>query len=96
MNYAQRLRDLREDNDLNQTQVANIIGTSQSYYAQYENGKRELPFSRAIELAKFYNVTLDYLAGIIPTPRTLDGTPYPMNKTMNINNAGTKNKFTIK
>ena len=71
MNYAQRLRDLREDKDLNQAQVADVIGTSQSYYAQYENGKRELPFNRAIELAKFYNVSLDYLAGLIQTPRKL-------------------------
>ena len=71
MNYAQRLRDLREDKDLNQAQVADVIGTSQSYYAQYENGKRELPFSRAIELAKFYNVSLDYLAGLLQAPRKL-------------------------
>ena len=52
--------------------MAKIILTSQSYYAQYENGKRELPFSRAIELAKFYNVSLDYIAGLIQTPERLD------------------------
>lgn len=51
MNYYQRLRDLREDKDLNQTQLAIVIGTSQSYYAQYENGKRQIPFDRIIELA---------------------------------------------
>ena len=72
MKYSQRLRDLREDKDLNQEDVAKILGTTQSYYAQYENGKRELPFSRAILLAKFYNVSLDYLAGIIQTPERLD------------------------
>lgn len=72
MKYSQRLRDLREDKDLNQEDVAKILGTTQSYYAQYENGKRELPFSRAILLAKFYNVSLDYLAGIISTPERLD------------------------
>lgn len=72
MEYSQRLRDLREDKDLNQEDVARILGTTQSYYAQYENGKRELPFSRAILLAKFYNVSLDYLAGIISTPERLD------------------------
>lgn len=71
MKYAQRLKDLREDRDLNQEQVAKIILTSQSYYAQYENGKRELPFSRAIELAKYYNVSLDYLAGLIDFPEAL-------------------------
>ena len=72
MNCPQRLKDLREDKDLSQEDVAKILGTSQSYYAQYENGKRELPFSRAIELAKFYNVSLDYIAGIIETPQRLD------------------------
>lgn len=71
MQYAQRLRDLREDRDLTQEDIAKIIGTSQSYYAQYENGKRELPFSRAIEIAEFYNVSLDYLAGLTDTIRKL-------------------------
>lgn len=64
INYYQRLRDLREDKDLNQTQIAIVIGTSQSYYAQYENGKRQIPFDRIIELAKFYNVSIDYIAGL--------------------------------
>ena len=72
MEFSQRLKDLREDRDLSQGDVAKILGTSQSYYAQYENGKRELPFSRAIMLAKFYNVSLDYIAGIISTPQRLD------------------------
>lgn len=62
--YYQRLRDLREDKDLNQTQIAIVIGTSQSYYAQYENGKRQIPFDRIIELAKFYNISIDYIAGL--------------------------------
>ena len=59
-----RLRDLREDKDMNQTQIAKIIGTSQSYYAQYENGKRDIPFSRIVLLAKYYNVSIDYIAGL--------------------------------
>lgn len=59
-----RLKDLREDMDKNQTQIAEIIGTSQSYYAQYENGKRQLPFDRVIVLAKYYEVSLDYIAGL--------------------------------
>lgn len=58
-----RLKDLREDKELNQTEVGKILGTSQSYYASYERGERELPFYRAIELADFYNVSLDYIAG---------------------------------
>lgn len=64
MNLYNRLKDLREDMDKSQTQIAEIIGTSQSYYAQYENGKRQLPFDRVIELAKFYNVSIDYIAGL--------------------------------
>ncbi|MBD5144982.1 MAG: helix-turn-helix transcriptional regulator [Ruminococcus sp.] len=64
MNLYNRLKDLREDMDKNQTQIAEIIGTSQSYYAQYENGKRQLPFDRVIKLAKYYEVSLDYIAGL--------------------------------
>ena len=71
MQYSQRLKDLREDADKKQADIADFLKTTQSYYAQYENGKREMPFSRAIELAKYYNVSLDYLAGLIDTPRKL-------------------------
>ena len=44
MNYAQNIKNLREDNDLYQKDIAKILGTTQSYYAQYENGKRPLPY----------------------------------------------------
>ena len=71
MNVYQRIKDLREDADKSQEEIAKVIGTSQSYYAQYENGKRSLPFERAITLACYYNVSLDYLAGLIDTPRKL-------------------------
>lgn len=71
MKVYQRLRDLREDFDKTQEEIAKIIGTSQSYYAQYENGKRPIPFERMIVLAKYYNVSLDYLAGLIDTPRKI-------------------------
>ena len=71
MTVYQRLKDLREDADKNQAEIAKIIGTSQSYYAQYENGKRSIPFERMITLAKYYNVSLDYMAGLIDTPRKL-------------------------
>ncbi|MBE6838184.1 MAG: helix-turn-helix transcriptional regulator [Ruminococcus sp.] len=59
-----RLKDLREDQDKSQLEIANILGTSQSYYAQYENGKRLIPFDRVIELAKYYDVSIDYIAGL--------------------------------
>ncbi|MBO5379586.1 MAG: helix-turn-helix transcriptional regulator [Clostridia bacterium] len=72
MNYNKRLRNLREDRDLTQAQVAEVLNTTYQYYSTYESGKRELPFSRAIILAQFYNVSLDYLAGIIDVPKKLD------------------------
>ena len=71
MNIYQRLRDLREDADKIQEEIARIIGTSQSYYAQYENGKRAIPFERMVILAKYYNVSLDYFAGFTDTPRKI-------------------------
>ena len=71
MNVCQRLKDIREDLDKSQEEIAKVIGTSQSYYAQYENGKRAIPFERIVVLAKYYNVSLDYLAGLIDQPRKL-------------------------
>ena len=71
MNIYQRLKDLREDADKTQEEIAKIIGTSQSYYAQYENGKRSIPFERMILLARYYNVSLDYIAGLVDTPKRL-------------------------
>ena len=71
MDAYQRLKDLREDADKTQEEIAKIIGTSQSYYAQYENGKRAVPLERMILLAKYYNVSLDYLAGLTDKPKKL-------------------------
>ena len=72
MSLYQRIRDLREDADKSQEEIAKVIGTSQSYYAQYENGKRAIPFERVIILAKYYNVSLDYIAGLIDTPKKIN------------------------
>lgn len=58
-----RIRDLREDKDLNQKDVAELLNTSSNYYGDYENGKRDIPFERVIILADFYSVSLDYIAG---------------------------------
>lgn len=63
MGYYQRLKDLKEDADLTQKQVAEIIGVSINHYGKYERGETDLPFEKAIILAEFYNVSLDYLAG---------------------------------
>ena len=69
--YYSRIKDLREDNDKSQNEISKILGTTQQQYALYEAGKREIPLHHLITLAKFYNVSLDYLAGLIPTPREL-------------------------
>lgn len=95
MKYNQRIRDLRESNDLTQSEIAEMLGTTYQYYSTYESGKRELPFYRAIELAKYYNISLDYIAGLIPTPKPLYNTNAG-SKTVKITNKGDNNKFNIK
>ena len=69
MYLYKRIRDLREDNDLTQKQVADILGTAREQYNKYELGKQEIPFHHVIALAKYYNVSLDYLAGLTDIPR---------------------------
>lgn len=60
--YLRRLKDLREDKDLKQKDIAEILKIKQQQYSLYETGKRDLPFELAIILAKFYNTSLDYIA----------------------------------
>ena len=69
--YYPRLRDLREDADLTQTQLVKMLGIQKTTYTNYEQGKREIPFSLVIQLAKLYDVTIDYIAGITNTPSPL-------------------------
>ena len=64
MYLYQRLRDLREDSDLKQEDIAKILGTTQQTYSIWERGDREIPFHHAITLAKLYKVSLDYIAGL--------------------------------
>lgn len=64
MNFGERLRILREKHEMTQAQVAEHLKTSQSYYAQYENDRRPIPFERVVELARLYGVSLDYIAGL--------------------------------
>ena len=64
-----RLKDLREDRDLTQAEVAAVLGTVREQYNKYELGKQEIPFHHVITLAKFYNVSIDYIADIIDKPR---------------------------
>ena len=58
-----RVRDLREDHDLTQKEVAQFLNMQTTVYQRYERGEREIPFWVAIKLAEYYGVTLDYLAG---------------------------------
>ena len=67
-----RIRDLREDNDLTQKQVAEYLMCDQSLYSKYERMERPLPLESAVKLAEFYRVSLDYLTG-----RTGVKAPYP-------------------
>lgn len=64
MYYYERMRNLREDNDLTQKEVAQILDTTQQVYSEYENGIREIPLFKMIMLAKYYKVSLDYITGL--------------------------------
>lgn len=67
-----RIRDLREDKDMNQTQIAKLLNTTQKVYSRYETGERVLPLKHLITLAKYYDVSLDYLCGL-----TQEKKPFP-------------------
>lgn len=73
MQFYQRLRDLREDADKTQSDIAAVLGTRQQQYARWESGAWQMPIEHYKTLARYYNVSLDYLAGLIDTPRPLHG-----------------------
>ena len=73
MLYVERVRELRNDHDLNQTQVAQAIHVAQTTYSDYEKGKVRIPVECLIQLAKFYNVDMNYLTGVSDIPR-----PFPV------------------
>lgn len=64
MEYFNRIKDLRKDHDLSQKAVADILSTSQSYYSEYELGKRPLPIQHLRTLCIYYNVSADYILGL--------------------------------
>jgi transcriptional regulator with XRE-family HTH domain len=70
-----RIKDLREDNDFTQQQIADLLHIKQNTYSQYETGQRQIPIATLITLASFYNTSIDYLLGITDTKE-----PYPKNK----------------
>ncbi len=72
MDYMERILALREDSDLNQTQIAKYLNVAQTTYSDYEKGKVRIPIECFIKLAKFYDVDLNYITGISSTKR-----PFP-------------------
>ncbi len=74
--YLKRLKDLREDNDLLQKQVAVALGITRQQYGLYEKGERQIPIDKLCLLAKFYNTSADYLLGLTdeikPYPRKIN------------------------
>jgi len=72
MNYYQRLKDMREDRDMSQKDIAKLLEISQSDYSKYELGKHMMGIDKYIKLARFYNVSLDFLVGIRDNPDELD------------------------
>ena len=63
-----KIRELREDHDMNQTQIAKILGMSQTGYSKYETGENDIPTDILIKLARFYNTSIDYLLGETDNP----------------------------
>ena len=70
-NFIERIQVERKIKGLNQKDIADKLGTTQQYYVQYEIGKRQLTFERAIQIADILNVSLDYIAGFIDEPKPL-------------------------
>lgn len=62
--YIKRMRDLREDHDLTQQELADVLGTSQTMYARYERGANELPIHHLLVLCEYYKVSTDYFLGL--------------------------------
>ena len=59
-----RIKDLREDHDKFQKDIAQLLGISQQYYSEYEKGNRTIPINHIITLAKYYNTSIDYIVGL--------------------------------
>ena len=69
MNYYQRLKDVRTDRDIDQKKIAELLQTTQQQISKYENGKQMMGIDKYIKLARFYNISLDYLTGLIDIQR---------------------------
>ena len=69
--YNKIIRELRENHDLKQKDIAKLLGTTQQVYSRYENGENEIPVRHIITLCKFYNVSADYILGLKKFKQTL-------------------------
>lgn len=69
MSYYKRIRDLREDNDKTQSEVAKYLGMKQPQYFRYENGLRDIPSDVLIALSEYYDVSTDYILGLTDNPK---------------------------
>ena len=69
MNYVTQIRNLREDSDKTQQEIADFLGTSQTMYARYERGANEMPIRHLVTLCRLYNVSADYFLGTAPDKR---------------------------
>lgn len=67
--YLRRLRDLREDHDLSQRQIADVLGIQQTVYSRYERGFQTIPLQHLVTLAKYYDVSADYLLDLTDKPK---------------------------
>lgn len=68
--YFQRLKDLREDKDMKQVQIAELLGIQQTVYSRYERGFQNIPIEHLLVLADFYDVSTDYILGRTDNPKT--------------------------
>ena len=73
MRYMERIRDLRKQKKYNQTYIANVLQVAQTTYSDYENGRVRIPINHIVELARFYNVDLNYITGVSDVKNKVPG-----------------------
>ncbi len=71
MQYYKRIKEIREDRDIKQKEIAEILQTDQSYYSKYERGLHPMTADQIIILCKYYNLSADYMLGLIDEPRQI-------------------------
>ena len=93
--YTERLRELREDRDLSQREIAELLNCTQTAYGKWENGKRDIKIDDLIKLATYYHVSMDYITGLTNDPEPRWSTKSRVNNSFN-NNSGTFGNINIK